>query len=63
MKPVRAAAPAAGFAHDSETPEKRTLRVAASIPIASENCVMCRANFLGEKGNIGALAYTVPVVD
>jgi len=24
---------------------------------------MCHANFKGNKGNIGALAYTVPVVE
>ncbi len=42
---------------------KRTLRVATSTPVVSENYVVCHANFLGNKGNIGALAYTVPVVD
>jgi len=46
-----------------ETGGKRYLRVATSVPVVSENCVMCHANFLGNKGNIGALAYTVPVVE
>ena len=42
---------------------KRYLRVATGIPVVSENCVMCHANFKGNKGNIGALAYTVPVIE
>ncbi|HVS88067.1 MAG TPA: DUF3365 domain-containing protein [Candidatus Acidoferrum sp.] len=46
-----------------ETGGKRTLRVATSIPVVSENCVMCHANFLGNKGNVGGLAYTVPVIE
>ncbi|MCL2384861.1 MAG: DUF3365 domain-containing protein [Alphaproteobacteria bacterium] len=41
---------------------KRYLRVATGIPVVSENCVMCHANFKGDKGNIGALSYTVPVI-
>jgi Protein of unknown function (DUF3365) len=41
---------------------KRYLRVATGIPVVSENCVMCHANFKGDKGNVGALAYTVPVI-
>jgi hypothetical protein len=46
-----------------ETEGKRYLRVATGIPVVSENCVMCHANFKGNKGNIGALAYTVPVIE
>ena len=42
---------------------KRYLRVATGVPVVSENCVMCHANFKGNKGNIGALAYTVPVIE
>jgi len=42
---------------------KRYLRVATGIPVVSENCVMCHANFKGNKGNIGALSYTVPVIE
>ncbi|MGB6326075.1 MAG: DUF3365 domain-containing protein [Methylocella sp.] len=41
---------------------KRYLRVATGVPVVSENCVMCHANFKGNKGNVGALSYTVPVV-
>ena len=41
---------------------KRYLRVATGIPVVSENCVMCHANFKGNKGNVGALSYTVPVI-
>jgi Protein of unknown function (DUF3365) len=29
---------------------KRYLRVATGIPVVSENCVMCHANFKGDKG-------------
>ena len=46
-----------------ETGGKRYLRVATGVPVVSENCVMCHANFKGNKGNIGALAYTVPVIE
>ena len=46
-----------------EKDEKRYLRVATGIPVVSDNCLMCHANFKGNKGNIGALAYTVPVVE
>ncbi|MGH6852396.1 MAG: c-type heme family protein, partial [Methylocella sp.] len=42
---------------------KRYLRVATGIPVVSENCVMCHENFKGNKGNVGALSYTVPVIE
>jgi hypothetical protein len=42
---------------------KRYLRVATGIPVVSENCVMCHANFKGNKGNIGALSYSVPMIE
>jgi len=42
---------------------KRYLRIATGIPLVSEKCVMCHANFEGNKGNVGALSYTVPVVE
>ena len=42
---------------------KRYLRVATGIPVVSENCVMCHANFKGNKGNVGALSYTVPLIE
>ena len=42
---------------------KRYLRVATGIPVVSDNCLMCHANFKGNKGNIGALSYTVPVIE
>jgi hypothetical protein len=41
---------------------KRYLRVATGIPVVSEKCLMCHANFKGNKGNVGALSYTVPVI-
>jgi len=42
---------------------KRYLRMATAVPVVMEKCVMCHANFKGNKGNIGALAYTVPLVE
>ncbi len=47
----------------TEKPDgKRYLRVATAIPVVSENCVMCHANFKGNRGNIGALSYMVPMI-
>lgn len=34
-----------------------------NIPVVSENCLMCHANFKGNKGNVGALSYTVPLIE
>jgi Protein of unknown function (DUF3365). len=42
---------------------ERYLRVATGIPVVMEKCIMCHANFKGNKGNIGALSYTVPMVE
>jgi hypothetical protein len=42
---------------------KRYLRVATGIPVVSDNCLMCHANFKGNKGNIGVLSYTVPLIE
>jgi len=56
----------AGEAAHEEVVEKggkRYLRVATGIPLVSEKCVMCHASFKGNKGNIGALSYTVPVIE
>lgn len=56
----------AGQTPDEEVVEqgrKRYLRVATGIPVVSENCLMCHANFKGNKGNVGALSYKVPVIE
>jgi Protein of unknown function (DUF3365). len=56
----------AGEAWHEEVVEKggkRYLQVATGIPVVMEKCIMCHANFKGNKGNIGALSYTVPVVE
>jgi hypothetical protein len=56
----------AGQTPDEEVVEKgrkRYLRVATGIPVVAEKCIMCHANFKGNKGNIGALSYTVPVIE
>ena len=42
---------------------KRYLRVATGIPVVGEKCAVCHENFKGNKGNIGALSYTVPVIE
>ncbi len=42
---------------------KRYLRFATPIPVVMEKCVMCHANFKGNKGNIGSLAYTMPIIE
>jgi hypothetical protein len=41
----------------------RYLRVATSLPVVMDECIMCHANFQGMKGAIGSLSYTVPVVE
>jgi len=41
---------------------KGYLRMATGIPVVSEHCVMCHANFKGDKGNVGALSYIVPLI-
>jgi LysM repeat protein len=42
---------------------KRYLRVATGIPVVMEQCLLCHLTWKGNKGNIGALSYTVPVVE
>jgi LysM repeat protein len=42
---------------------KRYLRVATGIPVVMEQCLMCHPTWKGNKRNIGALSYTVPVVE
>ncbi len=41
---------------------KRYLRIATPVPVVMEKCIMCHANFKGNKGNIGALSYTIPLL-
>jgi hypothetical protein len=56
----------AGQSADEEVVEKggkRYLRVVTGIPVVAEKCVMCHENFKGNKGNVGALSYTVPVIE
>jgi Protein of unknown function (DUF3365) len=56
----------AGQTPDEEVVEKggkRYLRVATGIPVVGEKCAVCHENFKGNKGNIGALSYTVPVIE
>lgn len=42
---------------------KPYLRVATAIPVVMEKCIMCHATWKGNKGNIGALSYTVPILE
>jgi hypothetical protein len=53
----------AGHEEVVEKGGKRYLRVATGIPVVMEKCVMCHANFKGNKGYIGGLSYTVPVIE
>ncbi len=53
----------AGHEEVVEKGGKRYLRVATGVPVVMEKCIMCHANFKGNKGNIGALSYTVLVVE
>lgn len=52
-----------GYEEVVENGGKRYLRMATGVPVVMEKCVMCHANFKGNQGNIGALSYTVPVVE
>ncbi len=42
---------------------KRYLRKAMPVPVVLEKCAMCHANFKGHDGIIGALSYTVPLIE
>lgn len=42
---------------------KRYLRVATPIPVVMEKCTMCHDNYSGNKGVIGALSYTMPIIE
>ena len=42
---------------------KRYLRVVTPVPVVMEKCVMCHANFKDNEGVMGALSYTVPVIE
>jgi hypothetical protein len=53
----------AGHEEVVEKGGKRYLRAATGVPVVMEQCVMCHPDWKGKKGNIGALSYTVPVVE
>jgi Protein of unknown function (DUF3365) len=53
----------ASYEEIMEKDGKRYLRVATGVPVVSPNCVMCHTNFEGNKGNIGALSYTMPMLE
>jgi hypothetical protein len=42
---------------------KRYLRTATPIPVVMEKCTMCHDNYVNNKGVIGVLSYTLPIVD
>lgn len=42
---------------------KRYLRKATPVPVVLEKCAMCHANFKNNDGIIGALSYTVPIIE
>ena len=41
---------------------KKVFRMATTVPVVMEKCVMCHANFKGVKGAIGAISYTLPLI-
>ena len=53
----------AGHEEVVEKGGKRYLRFATGIPVVMEQCLMCHPTWKGNKGNIGSLSYTVPVVE
>lgn len=42
---------------------KKYYRVATPVPVVMEKCVMCHDHYEGQKGAIGALSYTIPLID
>lgn len=38
------------------------LRMATTVPVVMEKCIMCHANFKGIEGAIGAISYKVPLI-
>jgi hypothetical protein len=53
----------AGHEEVVEKGGKRYLRAATGVPVVMEQCVMCHPDWKGNKGNVGALSYTVPVIE
>ena len=41
---------------------KDYLRMATAVPVVMEKCIMCHADFKDKKGAIGAIAYTVELI-
>jgi hypothetical protein len=41
---------------------KQYLRMATSVPVVMEKCIMCHADFKDKKGAIGAIAYSVELI-
>jgi hypothetical protein len=41
---------------------KQIFRMATAVPVVMEKCVMCHADFKGVKGAIGAISYSLPLV-
>ncbi|MGH8475460.1 MAG: c-type heme family protein [Methylococcales bacterium] len=39
------------------------LRMATAVPVVMEKCVICHANFKDKQGAIGAISYTVPLIE
>ncbi len=42
--------------------DKQIFRMATTVPVVMEKCVMCHANFKDVKGSIGAISYSLPLV-
>ena len=42
---------------------KQVFRMATTVPVVMEKCVMCHANFKDVKGAIGAISYSLPLIN
>ena len=40
----------------------KIFRMATTLPVVMEKCVMCHANFEGVEGAIGAISYSLPLI-
>ena len=56
---------AGGSSHEEVVTDagNESLRLATALPVVMEKCVMCHPSWEGNTGSIGALSYTVPLID
>ncbi len=54
---------AASYEELASNGDKKYLRMATAVPVVMEKCIMCHADFKDKKGAIGAIAYTVELIE